>query len=79
LKDIVLPAKRGLQEINLGNIGGDWEPFSIGPEEIEICCMGNGDFDFVTRDVDYEGLAVATEAEGFLQIPGGELQDSQWL
>lgn len=59
----------------LQNRPGDNEtPFFLTEEDIALCCTGNGDFEFLVRDLDFDGLAVATEAEGFNAIPG----DSRW-
>ena len=69
LTEVAFPAK--LRSLQGNDPGAARPPFILGQEEIDLCCTGNGDFEFLMRDLDIGGLAVATEAEGFLSIPGG--------
>ena len=71
LREVAKPAaKRYLQTLTTGG-----RPFT--DEDIARCCSGDGDFGFLKADLDVTGQAIATEAEGFKEIPGGKLLCNQ--
>lgn len=80
LRDVANPARKRVLDTNDTNVPGDGIVPSNGgigylnltQAEIDLCCTGNGDFEYLDRDLDVDGLANATEADGFLPIPGSK-------
>ena len=72
--DVVSATNRPGSNFN-ANVISDVEtaaPLQFTPEDIALCCTGNGDFGFMMRDLQVGELAEDTAEEGFLSIPGSE-------
>ncbi|CAJ1945978.1 unnamed protein product [Cylindrotheca closterium] len=73
-RDVAKPATLRALQNRPGDNETPFAPSMLTEEDIALCCSGNGDFEFLLRDLDFDGLAIATEADGFKRIPG----DSRW-
>ena len=72
--DVVSATNRPGSNFN-ANVISDVEtaaPLQFTPEDIALCCTGNGDYGFMMRDLAVGELAEFDVEDGFEAIPGGE-------